>query len=128
MHLRLLVTKSLRLLSFLLLPIICGTGAMDAKELILVEDGISRAPIIIPDNAPPLTLSVAGELADYIEKTSGARPEIIVGPPDPLPPHAIWVDIEKLCNDHPYSMRWTRITPGSRRVMRGGGLHPDHMR
>lgn len=40
----------------------------------------------------------------------------------------IWVEVEQICNDYPYSMRWNRITPGSRRVMRGGGLHPDHLR
>ncbi len=94
MHLRTLVMKPLRLLITLVLAIVYGAGVAHAEGLILVENGVSRAPIIIPDNSPPLTLTVAEELADYIEKTSGARPEIIIGTPDAVPRHAIWVGVQ----------------------------------
>ena len=60
-------------------------------ELVLVEDGASRAPIVLFEDAPPKTREAAEELALYIEKISGARPELIEGKPDPLPEHAIWV-------------------------------------
>ena len=63
----------------------------ETGKLVLVKDGKSEMPIVIFDNAPPLTRNAAEELADYIEKTSGARPKIIDGTPDPLPAHAIWV-------------------------------------
>lgn len=62
-----------------------------AAELVLVENGVSKAPIVIFENAPPFTRQAADELADYIEKTSGARPEVIEGLPQSVPPSAIWV-------------------------------------
>lgn len=60
-------------------------------DLVLVEDGVSRAPIVIFEDAPPLTRQAADELATYIEQISGAKPAVIEGQPDPLPAHAIWV-------------------------------------
>jgi hypothetical protein len=60
-------------------------------KLLLVENGVSRAPIVIFADAPPVTRRAADELAEYIEKISGARPKIIEGQPDPLPQRAIWV-------------------------------------
>lgn len=62
-----------------------------AAELALVEDGVSQAPIVLFEAAPPFTRRATNELATYIEKISGARPEIIEGKPDPIPEHAIWV-------------------------------------
>ncbi len=61
------------------------------KELVLVENGVSRAPIVVFADAPPLTIEAAEHLADYIEMTSGARPEVIIGEPARLPERAIWV-------------------------------------
>ncbi len=60
-------------------------------ELILVEKGVSKAPIILIKDAPAFTRQAAEELATYIEKTSGGKPEILVGAPATLPEHAIWV-------------------------------------
>ncbi len=60
-------------------------------ELVLTEAGRSLAPIVIFDGAPPFTRAAADELAEYIEATSGSRPKVIEGTPDPLPQHAIWV-------------------------------------
>ncbi len=61
------------------------------QELVLVEDGQSRAPIILFEDAPRFTRLAAEDLAEYIEKISGAKPEIIEGEPAPLPDRGIWV-------------------------------------
>lgn len=66
-------------------------GNAAAEELVLVRDGVSLAPIVVFENAPPFTRQAADELAEYIRKTTGARPEVIEGTPDPIPSHAIWV-------------------------------------
>lgn len=66
-------------------------SADPAGKLVLVNNGTSVAPIVIYQDAPMLTREVADVLADYVEKTSGARPEVIEGEPDPIPDHAIWV-------------------------------------
>ncbi|MEQ8785761.1 MAG: DUF4838 domain-containing protein [Pirellulaceae bacterium] len=66
----------------------------EQQPLVLVEKGVSRAPIIVFDDAPPLTRQAAAELADYIEKISGARPEVIEGEPKAVPRHAIWVGFQ----------------------------------
>ncbi|MFN2352415.1 MAG: hypothetical protein ABR497_10760, partial [Kiritimatiellia bacterium] len=59
------------LLSILAITNLC------AEQLVLVEDGVSRAPIVVFQDAPPFTRQAADELAAYIEKTSGARPDVI---------------------------------------------------
>lgn len=65
-------------------------------ELVLVRDGAEAAPIVIFEDAPPMTRQAADELADYIEKTSGVRPEVIEGVPDSVPEYAIWVGYQPL--------------------------------
>jgi len=65
-----------------------------SAEVVLVKEGVSQAPIILFADAPPYTQQAAEELADYIEKTSGARPEIIQGEPEQMPETAIWVGIQ----------------------------------
>jgi hypothetical protein len=60
-------------------------------QLVLAENGKSRMPIVLFEGAPPYIRQAAEELADYIEKTSGGRPELIEGEPNPSPTHAIWV-------------------------------------
>lgn len=79
------------LLSALLVFAMFSARALAADELVLVKDGVSRAPIVVFEDMPPLTRRAAEELAYYIEKTSGARPEIIEGDPDSVPEYAIWV-------------------------------------
>ncbi|MCA1808795.1 MAG: hypothetical protein ABR497_08880, partial [Kiritimatiellia bacterium] len=44
-----------------------------AAELVLVENGEARAPIVIFADAPPQTRKAADQLAEYIEKVSGVR-------------------------------------------------------
>jgi hypothetical protein len=67
------------------------TATADLTGLVLVENGVSRVPIVVFKDAPPFTRRAADELAQYIEKTSGAKPQIIEGDPQPTPAHAIWV-------------------------------------
>ncbi len=62
-----------------------------SRELALVENGADPLPLIVPAGSPPMTLRAAEDLAAYIEKSSGARPEVIEGVPDPVPAHAVWV-------------------------------------
>lgn len=77
---------------FLLLLTVCVAAlCAHAQELVLVKDGKANAPIVICKDAPPYTRQAADELALYIEKVSGVRPDVIEGQPDPLPEHAIWV-------------------------------------
>jgi len=71
-----------------------SNGSSKAAKLVLVENGVSRAPIVVFEGAPPMTRRAADELAEYIEKISGARPKVIEGQPDPLPERAIWVGFQ----------------------------------
>ena len=65
-----------------------------AAPLILVDKGVSLAPIIVFKDAPPRTRQAADELAAYIEKVGGAKPQVIEGLPEPVPEHAIWVGFQ----------------------------------
>jgi len=64
-----------------------------AGEFVAVDAdaGVAPAPIIVFKDAPPRTRDAAVTLAEYIEKTCGARPAIIDGEPDPAPARGIWV-------------------------------------
>ncbi len=79
------------------LAIFCGLlllpEVVDAAPFVLVDQkaGVAPAPLILFADAPPLTREAAVELADYIEKTCGARPELFEGAPQQLPERAIWV-------------------------------------
>lgn len=67
--------------------------------VVLVEDGVSLAPIIVYAEAPPRTVAAAEELADYLEKISGARPEVIIGTPEEVPGSAIWVGYQPVLDE-----------------------------
>lgn len=73
------------------LAVVLLAAPSPARELTLVEDGVARAPIVVFEDAPRFTRLAADELAEYIERTTGARPEVIEGRPDPVPDRAIWV-------------------------------------
>ena len=87
--------------SILCLPALaaCLLAQPARSELILVENGESRMPIVIFADAPPMTRRAADELAHYIEKISGARPEVLEGHPDPLPASAIWVGVQPVLTE-----------------------------
>lgn len=82
-------------LSLILSLCVCALVA-SAEELVLVADGKAQAPIVIFEDAPPFTRQAATELAEYIEKVSGARPDVLEGQPDPLPESAIWVGYQPI--------------------------------
>ncbi|MCA1808819.1 MAG: DUF4838 domain-containing protein [Lentisphaerae bacterium] len=110
----------------------CTKGA----ELMLVENGEARMPIVVFEGAPPFTRQAADELAEYIEKTSGARPEVIEGQPDPLPVSAIWVGyqpiLDKLFPDLDFNFQHAEeilIAANSNHVVIAGRdrWDPEHM-
>jgi len=81
----------MRRLSYFFALVVSVTASGAPGKLVLVEDGVSRAPVVVFEGTPPMTRRAAEELAQYIEKTSGAKPEVIEGEPKPIPEHAIWV-------------------------------------
>lgn len=66
-------------------------GRGEGGRLVLVERGVSRAPIVVSPDAPPMTRRAADELAGFMEKISGAKPQVLAGAPATAPAHAIWV-------------------------------------
>jgi len=86
-----IMTRKLLKAVLMMLPAFIMAFGARAGELVLVDKGKSLAPIVVFSNAPPFTRQAADELVQYIEKTSGAKPEVIAGLPDPLPEHAVWV-------------------------------------
>lgn len=70
-----------------------------ADELVVIEDGASLAPIVVFEGAPLRTRGAADELAEYLERMTGVRPEVIEGTPDPLPDHAIWVGYQPVMDE-----------------------------
>jgi len=84
--------------ALLLTPMVAISAAngkdTSAGELVLVEGGVSLAPIIVFKDAPLRTRQAADELATYIEKISGVRPKVIEGEPQPLPERGIWVGFQ----------------------------------
>lgn len=63
------------------------------QNLTLVSEYGGAIPIITKPKFPPRTKDCVNELADYIEKISGKRPEILFKVPNPIPKKAIWVGI-----------------------------------
>jgi len=59
-------------------------------ELVLVKDGKTVIPIVVPDNMPEETRRAVNDLSEYIRKISGVKPEIISGA-GTVPKHALWV-------------------------------------
>lgn len=75
----------------LLSSLFAALSSTQAEEFVLVKDGLAQAPIIVPENAPPIIRQVAEELASYVEKISGAKPKLHSGQPDPSPQRAVWI-------------------------------------
>ncbi|MFA7158481.1 MAG: DUF4838 domain-containing protein, partial [Kiritimatiellia bacterium] len=62
--------------------------------MIITEKGAARVPILVAPGAPPATVQAAGELAKYIEKISGALPQVTNWAGGSLPESAVWVGIQ----------------------------------
>lgn len=63
------------------------------SELVVVEKGHMRIPIITAADATEEVRRTAGELAEYIGKISGARPDVLHGIKS-IPESAVWVGIQ----------------------------------
>lgn len=80
-----------RSLLFAVLFSLITVDRLAADEFVLVESQGMPAPIVVFADAPPRTRAAAVELADYVEKICGKRPQLIDGEPKPMPERAIWV-------------------------------------
>jgi hypothetical protein len=67
---------------------------LSARDFVLVSKGVPPAPIVVFKDAPPRTRDAAVALAEYVEKISSQKPEVIEGEPSPLPERAIWVGFQ----------------------------------
>ena len=66
--------------------------AAAGPPMVWVAEGLPPAPILVPAEDPSGEVhKAAEELAGYVEKISGQRPEVIQGAPQPLPERAVWV-------------------------------------
>lgn len=79
------------------LSVVC-TASIGRADLVLVENGESRAPIIVAADASPETRRAAACLVEYIKKMSGAQTPVIEALPDPVPSRAIWVGYQPVLN------------------------------
>ncbi len=82
-----IITYALAWLAVMGLSSCVGSKAV----MILVDHGVSQVPIIVEAEAPLATTKAVEKLAEYIEKISGAKPEIRIGAVNPIPDSAIWV-------------------------------------
>ena len=69
-----------------------------AADFVVVDQtaNVEAAPIIVSQDAPPFTREAAAVLADYVEKISGTRPEVIAGAPQDLPDRVVWVGVQPM--------------------------------
>jgi hypothetical protein len=68
---------------------------LDSSRQIQLSDPAGKAiPIFVYPEAPPRTRACAEELADYLEKMVGSRPQIIFSEPVRVPERAIWIGIQ----------------------------------
>lgn len=72
---------------------------LQARDFVLVTEGIPPAPIVVFQDAPPRTRDAAMTLAEYVEKVSGQKPKVIEGEPNPLPERAIWVGFQPVLKE-----------------------------
>lgn len=87
----------------LLFTFLGGSGtpaaATSPSPMVWVEKGVSTAPIIVPVDDPTEEVhQAANDLAGYVERITGSRPEVILGTPDPLPERAVWVGYQPILN------------------------------
>ncbi len=82
----------------MLLGVFCAvpsaTPAQEQTKIVLVANGRNLAPIILPAESTMFTKIAAADLAEYIGKVGGAKPEVLEGLPTPVPEHAIWVGFQ----------------------------------
>ncbi len=89
---------------FLVLTVFAAPVSTDPKlgeaQMIWVAKGMPTAPIFLPTEDPTGEVhKAADDLADYVEKISGSRPEVIQGTPEPLPESGVWVGFQPVLED-----------------------------
>lgn len=70
------------LLAFVCGALVCGAELLRAGEVVLVKDGKAACRIVVKPSAPPPVSFGAKELSAYLEKISGAKPQIASEPAD----------------------------------------------
>ncbi len=85
---------SLETLCLLYLTFGFGFGHAAAAEMVIIEKGASRVPIILAKDATMFTKLAAQELADYLGRIGGAKVAVIEGAPATTPDSAIWVGMQ----------------------------------
>lgn len=68
--------------------------AVSGEPIVLVADGKCNMPIVVFEGAPPYVKRAADELAEYIQKISGVKPEVIHGEPKDDLQGAIWIGVQ----------------------------------
>lgn len=70
------------------------TAGSPAKtsEFVWTPEGLEPAPIILPEDPTEENLIAATTLADYVEKISGNRPDLVLGT-ESTPDRAVWIGI-----------------------------------
>lgn len=81
-------------LSLVLLMWVTSSAEADFV-LVDVEERLQPATVVVFPDAPPKTREAAIELADYVEKICGTRPDLIDKVPDDIPDRAIWIGYQK---------------------------------
>ena len=56
--------------------VLCGTAVV-AKDLVLVEDGVAKATVVIPKGAIESNKKAANELVAFVERMSGAKLPVV---------------------------------------------------
>ena len=73
---------------------------MAVSGVVLVEDGVPAAVIVLPANAEPIAAYAADELAYHVERASGARLEVLNEPlAQPLSRPAVYVGATEAARD-----------------------------
>jgi hypothetical protein len=73
--------------------LIALSSCLNTRELALVTKGQDAIPIVLADDAWETTRQAAEDLAAYIEKISGIRPEVLTTASN-APEEAIWVGVQ----------------------------------
>jgi hypothetical protein len=83
-----------RIVILIICAVLARSQGASPAEFVLVREGEPCGPIVLAPGTSPMTREAAQELASYLQKISGASFTILEGPPDPLPPHALWVGFQ----------------------------------
>ena len=68
-----------RAISLLICLLLGSLPAAYGEEFVLAENGKARAPIVLSQGATERQHELAAELADYLERISGAEFEVVTG-------------------------------------------------